>query len=148
MIYIYSWRTSLARKTSSTNKKMCEAYPEWTQSRYESFVKSVLRAGSRKWPPKYKVLNEAKCGKRVNETTGRMAEHYLCAGCGELFPAKLVQVDHVESVVPLEGFVSWDDTIKRLFCPKENLQVLCKNCHSKKSKEESDERRSFKAKKN
>lgn len=132
---------------SKTNKQVCKAYPEWTESKFQSFIKSILRSGSQRWPPKYKVLNEAKRGKRVNEKTGRLAEHYECAGCHSLFPAKSVQVDHLESVVPLEGFVSWDDTIKRLFCSKENLQVLCKECHSTKSKEESDERRRFKTKK-
>lgn len=131
----------MARKSSSTNKKMCEAYPAWTQSRFESFVKSVLRAGSRKWPPKYKVLNEAKCGKKINETTGRMAEHYLCAGCGELFPAKLVAVDHIEPVVPATGFDDWDGVIQRLYCPAGNLQVLCKDCHKLKTKQENEERK-------
>lgn len=131
----------MARKASSTNKKMCEAYPEWTQSRYESFVKSVLRAGSRKWPPKYEVLNDAKRGKQINPATGRLAEHYECAECGGLFPAKLVAVDHIDSVVPVTGFVSWDDVISRLFCPRRRLQALCKECHAIKTKQENEERK-------
>lgn len=131
----------MARKSSSTNKKMCEAYPEWTQSRYESFVKSVLRAGSRKWPPKYKVLNEAKCGKMVNSRSGRLAEHYRCASCGELFPSTLVAVDHIEPVVDTSGFTSWDSVISRLFCSVEGLQVLCKECHKVKTKQENEERK-------
>lgn len=129
------------QKSSSTNKKMCEAYPEWTQSRFESFVKSVLRAGSRKWPPKYEVLNEAKCGKKINEASGRLAEHYLCAGCDNSFPAKSVVVDHIEPVVPVSGFLSWDGVIHRLFCSKENLQVLCTKCHKIKTKQENEERK-------
>lgn len=131
----------MARKASSTNKKMCEAYPEWTQSRYESFVKSVLRAGSRKWPPKYKVLNEAKCGKRINESSGRLAEHYTCAACGNSFPAKLVVVDHREPVVPITGFSEWDTVIRRMYCSAENLQVVCKECHRVKTKQENEERK-------
>lgn len=131
----------MARKASSTNKKMCEAYPEWTQSRYESFVKSVLRAGSRKWPPKYKVLNEAKCGKRINEASGRTAEHYTCAVCGNAFPAKHVVVDHVEPVIPITGFSEWDTIIRRMYCPAENLQVVCKPCHKIKTKQENEERK-------
>lgn len=131
----------MARKPSSTNKKMCEAYPEWTQSRYESFVKSVLRAGSRKWPPKYKVLNEAKCGKMVNVRSGRLAEHYRCSNCGEPFPSTMVAVDHVEPVVSTSGFTSWDSVISRLFCGVEGLQVLCKECHKVKTKQENEERK-------
>ncbi|AJT60738.1 putative HNHc superfamily protein [Citrobacter phage CVT22] len=123
---------------------MCEAYPEWTQSRYESFVKSVLRAGSRKWPPKYKVLNEAKCGKMVNELSGRVAEHYRCADCNSLFPAKLVVVDHCEPVVATSGFTNWDDIIQRMFCSSDGLQVLCKDCHKIKTKQENEERKANK----
>lgn len=134
----------MARKSSSTNKKMCEAYPEWTQSRYESFVKSALRSASVRWPPRYKVLNEAKRGKRINQKTGRLAEHYECAGCHNLFPSAAIALDHTEPVVPTTGFVSWDDVINRLFCSAENLQVLCKECHKVKSKQENEERKANK----
>lgn len=134
----------MGQRASKTNKKMCEAYPEWTQSRFESFVKSVLRAGSRKWPPKYEVLNEAKCGKRINEESGRMAEHYICSACGGAFPAKSVVVDHIEPVIPTSGFTEWDSVIHRMYCSVENLQVLCKECHRKKSKIENEERKANK----
>lgn len=126
---------------SKTNKQMCEAYPEWTESKFQSFIKSILRSGSQRWPPKYKVLNEAKRGKRINEKTGRLAEHYECAGCHNLFPSTLIAVDHSKPVVPTTGFVSWDDVISRLFCPSENLQVLCKECHKVKTKQENEERK-------
>lgn len=109
-------------------------------SRYQSFIKSLLRAGSRRWPPKYEVLNEAKIGKQVNSKTGRIAEHYKCAGCGEGFPAKEVQVDHIIPIVPVTGFTNWDDLIDRLFCEKDNLQVLCLTCHKAKSALEKQER--------
>jgi hypothetical protein len=50
-------------------------------------------------------------------------------------------VDHVLPVVdPIEGFKDWDTFIKRLFCSKENLQVLCSACHTKKTKEEREVR--------
>lgn len=113
---------------------------QWTVSRYHSFITSLLRSGSRRWPPKYEVLNEAKVGKKINEETGRVAEHYKCAGCGQEFPAKKVQVDHIDPFIPLTGFTTWDDVIHRLFCEKDNLQVLCITCHSKKSAAEKAER--------
>lgn len=50
---------------------------------------------------------------------------------------KNIFCDHVNPVVdPLTGFSGWDDFVNRLFCEQENLQVLCKNCHDLKSKEE------------
>ena len=70
-----------------------------------------------------------------------MAAHYTCAECKLEFPAKEVQVDHIDPVVvPSEGFVSWDKFISRLFCDKQNLQVLCKPCHKNKTAEEKKER--------
>lgn len=133
----------MGRKTSRTSKQ-CESYPEWTEGKFQSFIKSILRSGSQRWPPKYKVLNEAKRGKKINEATGRMAEHYECAGCGSHFPAKCVVVDHILPVVPIDGFTSWDDVIYRMFCPVENLQVLCKECHKNvKTRVENEERRTI-----
>jgi len=35
---------------------------------------------------------------------------------------------------------SWDIYIDRLFCPKEEYNILCSNCHSKKSKKENKKR--------
>lgn len=115
---------------------------EWTEGRIRAFIVSVLRSGTRRWPPKYETLNEAKTEKKINSKTGRMAQHYLCTKCKKEFTSKDVQVDHVEPVVdPKQGFTSWDNYIERLFCPKENLQVLCKTCHSKKSEKEKKVRR-------
>ena len=109
---------------------------EWTQARFNSFVKGGLRGISKRWPPKYQCLNAAKQGKRINVNTGRLAEHYLCAVCNQSFPAKDVQVDHKEPVVPVSGFTSWDEVIDRMFCEADNLQVLCTSCHKVKTSEE------------
>ena len=112
---------------------------KWTEARYRSFVISTLRAGSRKWPPKYETLNAAKTEKKVNKATGRLAQHYLCAMCEQEYTQKDVQVDHIKPVVdPKKGFVSWDTYIDRMFCEGKNLQVLCKICHAEKTKLEKE----------
>lgn len=108
----------------------------WTQSRIQSFIKSALRSGSQRWPPRYEVLNESKRGKKINPATGRLAEHHECNSCHGVFVAKSVVVDHIEPVVPVSGFSSWDEVISRMFCPVDGLQVLCKPCHAIKTKEE------------
>lgn len=113
----------------------------WTQGRFNTFIKGVLRTGTRKWAPKYECINAAKRGKRVNSKTGRVAEHYECAECHGLFPLKDVAVDHIEPVVPVTGFVSWDDVIHKMYCNSDSLQVLCSPCHKIKSKKESEERK-------
>lgn len=109
----------------------------WTDGRLNGFIVGVLRAGHNRWPFKYEVKNEAKTEKRVNPESGRVAQFYTCAGCGQEFTNKDVEVDHIEPVVdPSVGFVDWNTFIARLFSPKENYQVLCKTCHKKKSKKE------------
>lgn len=114
----------------------------WTEGRYRSFITSTLRSGARRWPPKYETLNLAKTEKKVNTKTGRIAQHYTCNGCGGEFTAKDVQVDHIEPVVdPNKGFISWDVFIERLFCERNNLQVLCKTCHLAKSNLEKQEKK-------
>ena len=108
---------------------------EWSNGRVKGFLTSVIRGGFRRWPPKFEVLKEARQGKEINTKTGRMAEHYRCSSCSTSFPSKEVQVDHIEPVVdPIIGFVDWNTFIERLFCDKENLQVLCKKCHKEKTK--------------
>lgn len=117
----------------------------WTEGRLRAFIVSVLRSGTRKYPPKYETLNEAKTEKKTNTKTGRVAQHFRCASCQNDFPATQVQVDHIIPVVdPKNGFTTWDDYIVRLFCPKENLQVLCKECHNIKSATEKKARSSTK----
>lgn len=110
---------------------------QWTEARFNSFVKSALRAASRRWPPKYERLADAYIGKRINTKTGREGKHYRCALCLGAFPAKDVQVDHIEPIIdPAVGFTTWDDVVNRMFCEKQNLQCLCTECHKAKTAQE------------
>lgn len=110
---------------------------EWTEGRINAFITSALRAGMRRWPPKWQALEDACVGSLENAKTGRKAKHYKCAMCGGLFVAKDVEVDHITPVVdPVVGFVSWDEFIKRLYCSSDNLQILDKKCHKLKTASE------------
>lgn len=120
--------------STSKEKKAKSGSPPWSPARWHSFVVSVLRSGTRKYPPKYETLNEAKTEKKTNVKTGRLAQHYVCAECKLDYPATGVQVDHITPVVGASGFTTWDDFISNLFCSKENLQVLCTVCHAQKTK--------------
>lgn len=114
---------------------------EWTEARFNSFIKSGLRGISQRWPPKYQKLSEACVGQKVNPRSGRLAKFYLCAKCRNEFVAKDVEVNHIEPVIPITGFDSWDDTINRLFCEKDKLEVLCKPCHKSLTQQENSERK-------
>ena len=119
----------------------------WTEGRYKAFITSAVRAGFRRFPPKFRVLEKAAVGKKINEASGRMAMHYKCIECNQDYPSKEVQVDHKCPVVGPNGFTTWDDFINNLFCGEENLQVLCKDCHSIKTKEETAQRAKTRKKK-
>ena len=60
---------------------------------------------------------------------------YKCCVCGGIIPSqKFIKVDHKEQV-RANGW-DWNDFVERLFCSSEGLQVMCKECHDKKTKEE------------
>jgi len=114
----------------------------WSDSKWRSWIISLLRRGTMRYPPRNDALREAKTEKKINKKTGRMAQHYKCAGCKKDFPASQICVDHIEPVVsPKEGFINWDVYIERMFCPKENLQTLCSKCHDVKTKGEKELKR-------
>ena len=109
----------------------------WTDAKWKGWIVSLLRRGTMRFPPRNDALRAAKTEKKINTLTGRMAQHYECCSCKEQFTAKGVVVDHVEPVIPVGvGFTTWDEYIERMFCPVDNLQVLCGTCHDVKSKEE------------
>ena len=118
------------------------ATTEWTEGRRKSFITSVLRGGYRRWPPKYKCLENAFIDKRINESSKRLSKHYKCNKCKGIFPTSKVNVDHIKPIVnPAIGFTSWDDFIDNLFCSIENLQVLCTDCHTLKTQKENKKRK-------
>jgi 5-methylcytosine-specific restriction endonuclease McrA len=104
---------------------------EWTEGRFRGFITSTLRSGFRRWPPKWHCRDKARLGKRKNKSTGREAMHFECANCKKAFPEKQIQVDHIK---PIGTCDTWDEFVERLFCEVDNLQVLCKPCHKKKTK--------------
>lgn len=98
----------------------------------KEWIKLAIRRASYKYPPRYTA--------KVNARKGR--NQYECAACHNLFPNKLVQVDHKEPVInPETGFVDWNDYVERMFCDIEGMQILCTACHVAKSKEENSRRK-------
>lgn len=105
----------------------------------KSFAISLLRRGTFKWKPRA----EAKKRYKVQDgefSTGRPKYKYRCAICEELFMSKDVKMDHIETVIPLSGWVSFDSFITRMYCGEENYQCLCTECHDTKTAEERAER--------
>lgn len=112
----------------------------WTQAKFNSFIKNNLRSATRKWGP------IQRCRKRANVARGL----YKCECCGKEVPptvmdtekrkrVKNIFVDHTVPIIdPAVGFTTWDECIERMFCDSSNLQLMCKDCHSVKSLEETE----------
>jgi hypothetical protein len=66
----------------------------------------------------------------------------FCAECGKR-QAKL-DIDHVDSVVGVEGFVDWNTYIDRMF--NAELVAICRDCHNIKTAEMRDARKAYKKK--
>lgn len=109
---------------------------QWTEAKYKSFIRGNLRRVTQKWAPIQTTLQKARVERGF----------YLCAHCEETVPAtkkvdgkrvKNVHVDHIDPVIdPAVGWVSWDSLIERMFVEEDGLQVLCDECHTKKTNEE------------
>jgi len=61
---------------------------------------------------------------------------YTCASCEEQFKSTEVQVDHIKPAGTLKTYSDLPKFVETLFCEADNLQVLCKECHDVKTKEE------------
>lgn len=109
----------------------------WTEAKFRSFIKGNLRRATQKWKPIQDCIRGARVARGL----------YLCAGCKEEIPntikdengkrVKNVHVDHINPIVdPAIGWVSYDVMIDRMFSERENLQVLCFDCHKIKTNRE------------
>ncbi len=115
---------------------------KWTEARFRSFIRGGLRSISMRWPPKNEVKKDARVQRGV----------YLCAGyktkaheVSASLPPKAgnkrrinnAVVDHRSPVVdPIDGWISWDMFIMRLFCEEDGFQLLCHECHKHKTSDE------------
>lgn len=116
-----------------------QPYPAWTTARFFSFVRSALRAAFRKYPPKYQILAAAKkqlTPKQRERRGGNQKYEYQCALCQKWYGAKYVEVDHIVPCGSLKSFEDLPGFVERMFPSIDGLQVVCKNCHSIKTKED------------
>ena len=120
-----------------------------TEAEFRSRIVSVLRQSSRWWKPKQEAITRARVGR------GK----YECELCWAIWPPTLpplpwnkrkrknILADHIEPVVPVTGWVSYDNWIKRCFVWAEAFQAICWECHKRKTEEERKERNKNKQKK-
>lgn len=105
-----------------------------TESAFWSFIRSALRQKSRWWKPILECKNSSRrFYKGINK---RQKYEYQCNNCQQWFPDKSINVDHIIPAGTLRMATDLPGFVERLFCEKENLQVLCSKCHDCKTKED------------
>lgn len=102
-------------------------------------ITAALRDEWRRSPNRYAVIKEARVA----------PNHYGCIGCCTIIEHKdgdptPYRIDHIEPVIPLIGFVDWNNYIERLNAPPLAMQLLCISCHDVKTAEENELRRALK----
>jgi 5-methylcytosine-specific restriction endonuclease McrA len=73
----------------------------------------------------------------------RVSKWSRCPSCDKLMPTYLMEVDHIEPVIPITiAFedMTLDNVVERLWCDPKNLVAICEECHKQKSKKEAAER--------
>lgn len=123
---------------------------KWTSSQLRSFIRESLRKIWFRHPSHLQAREDAvtrrepwlkKDGtQRMRKGKPLFLKFFQCASCKEEFKGTLVQVDHIDPVGPAPGSrnaddkSSWDEVISRMLeVEPEDLQVLCTECHNKKT---------------
>lgn len=102
--------------------------PKWT---LKSVVISKLRQAWRFSPMRNECLARCKTGRYYIKISKKgneyKAPYYKCEKCGD--EVQKINVEHIEPVVALTGFETWDVYIQRLMVESSGLLVWCKPCH-------------------
>ena len=129
-------RKSVAKKRprkGTPRTAPCPQHPEWSMARYRTFVRSALRKAWMKWPPKFEALRRAQ---RPSQSDNKKLKwEYQCCSCKVWFPQTEISVDHI---IPWGDpwILSFEEACSRLLVSVDQLQVLCDDCHSRKSSAE------------
>jgi 5-methylcytosine-specific restriction endonuclease McrA len=102
-----------------------------TESMFFGMIRSRLRQASRWWKPMQECKKDARRNYKGNNK--RQKWEYQCKNCNGWFSEKEIDIDHIVECGSLKSFDDIGDFCKRLFIEKEGLQILCKNCHHKKT---------------
>lgn len=119
------------RRPKTTRVPKTRAGGEWTEAAYWSFIRSLLRQGSIRWPPR--TTAKLKFRRPSQSANKRLKWEYQCGCCQRWWPDKEIEVDHVYACGTLKSYDDLPRFVQRLFCEPEELVVLCKECHQGKT---------------
>lgn len=121
---------------SETENTRCpwKDFPQiWkTEALYWAWMRSLLRKGWSKSPVKLEFIKQSR--KRIVNARGKDVWGGECALCHKDFPAKEMNVDHIEDAGRLASIDDISPFVQRLLmCPISNMQYVCIPCHKIKS---------------
>jgi len=110
-----------------------------SEAMFWSFIRSALRQKSRWWKPiSICKMNARRAYKGDNK---RQKYEYQCKKCKTWHAEKNINVDHIIPAGSLNTAQDLPLFVERLFCEQDNLQVLCTDCHNKKTANEKKNKR-------
>lgn len=113
----------------------------------KTWIINALRRASFRYPPAIKAIKKSKTDYYIKAKNGNDVKRvdFTCVACKKSgLKRTQVNLDHVVPVVGPEGFVDWNTYIERMFCDEDNFQIICSECHTKKSLKENEERAAYK----
>lgn len=116
------------RKPKTQRVPRTRAGGEWTEAGMWGFFRSNLRNMSRRWPPLVRLVFN-KVRRPYKGPNKRQKWEYQCADCGQWFPRKKVQADHIVPCGPLTNWDEFKTFAERLFVETDGLAVRCETCH-------------------
>lgn len=109
--------------TQKEKFKLLEQNQEAFEKYRLNFVKAQLRRASVwKWPAANIAVDRNKLNGMIK-----------CDGCKSYYSEKNINRDHIEPVMPVTGWISWESYIERLFVKSSGIQILCIPCHDVKT---------------
>lgn len=110
-------------------------------------IKGALRRVFSRSELRQRVLDRARI-EHYDPNRPRVKKWSRCEGCQKPTPTYLIDIDHIEPLVPLDKALvemSIQELLDRQFCEESNLQNLCQDpCHLTKSVNEGKVRRANK----
>lgn len=103
------------------------------------FLIPKLRSASYRWKFRSDAIKAARKSRGI----------YECAMCGCEMKNGEFKADHIDPVVPIEGWdgLDWTLYIKRMFVPASGFQIICTSCHDIKTDTEITLRKMYREKK-
>lgn len=127
------------------------------ESKFRLFIINTLRQASYRWPARAEAQRSSRiapacfkcscCGDGIYTGKKTLEKANIQLSSDITIRTGKIKIDHIEPIVPLSGWDSWDGFINRLFCKAEGFQILCQECHKIKTDEENTERRKNKERK-